>query len=309
MPDDFFADPGSEPPATVLDPSRSQRFVMLNGICKFGNGTDGFRGFGTGRTFPVTINGKHQLWVAAIGTIIEGFGKFRDYNSGTYNYCGSLSVEHGFVGSLMIRVMDPNGRLQISDGLSTIEHQPDPEAGITYIVLRGEAAPTDQVTPRIGPDGQPLGLIVEQGVRLLWLDCKDKGRGGLQSVTRVGQIVGQLFAKISFDPTAPGGTLLNPIPFTTWDEFTFFDRNGQTVGGFVADLIEGRVFNISVGGEKAIRFGGIGSLLDGTGTFSGIEGLMTDNSVVIFTPHVSASVYILRISDPDGRFSSALDEC
>ena len=36
---------------------------------------------------------------------------------------------------------------------------------------------------------------------------------------------------------------------------------------------------------------------------------MTDNSVVIFTPHVSASVYILRISDPDGRFSSALDEC
>jgi hypothetical protein len=29
---------------------------------------------------------------------------------------------------------------------------------------------------------------------------------------------------------------------------------------------------------------------------------MTDNSVVVFTPHVSASVYVLRIHDPHGKF-------
>jgi hypothetical protein len=38
-----------------------------------------------------------------------------------------------------------------------------------------------------------------------------------------------------------------------------------------------------------------------------MEGLMTDNSVVIFTPHVSASLYVLRVHDPDGRFRSAVN--
>jgi hypothetical protein len=34
----------------------------------------------------------------------------------------------------------------------------------------------------------------------------------------------------------------------------------------------------------------------------GTEGLMTDNSVVSFTPHVSASVYVIRVNDPEGRY-------
>src|SRR5205085_7544399 len=49
-PDDFVASPGREPPPTALDPSRSQRFVMLDGVCTFGGGKDGFRGFGAGKT-------------------------------------------------------------------------------------------------------------------------------------------------------------------------------------------------------------------------------------------------------------------
>jgi hypothetical protein len=46
IPDDYLAQPGSEIPPTALDASRSQRFVMVDGICRFGNGADGFRGFG-----------------------------------------------------------------------------------------------------------------------------------------------------------------------------------------------------------------------------------------------------------------------
>lgn len=309
MPDDFVAAPGHEPPPTVLDPSRSQRFVMLDSLCTFGEGKDGFRGFGTGQTFPATIDGRRQLLAVAIGSVLEGHGRFKDHDAGTYVYCGSLSPQRGFTGNVLLRMMDSQGTLRAAGSLPALESRPNPEPGITYIIFRGEAVPSDAVTPRIGPDGQLQGLNVEQGLRLLYLDFKSRGRNGLQCVDRVGQIVGRILARVNFNPTAPGGTSLNPIPFTTFDEFTFFNREGKIVGGFTGDSSEGRVFNIMVGGQKGIRFGGTGRLLTGTGPFKGIEGLLTDNSVVIFTPHVSASVYVLRIHDPDGRFRTAINEC
>ena len=57
---------------------------MLDGTCTFGNGEDGFCGFGTGQTMPITVNGQSQLRAMAVGTIIEGFGKFKDHEEGTY---------------------------------------------------------------------------------------------------------------------------------------------------------------------------------------------------------------------------------
>ena len=58
IPNDFRALPGLEPPATPLDRSRSQRFVMLDGVCRFEGGEDGFRGFGTGLTYPTMVGGR-----------------------------------------------------------------------------------------------------------------------------------------------------------------------------------------------------------------------------------------------------------
>ena len=307
IPDDFAALPGQEPPPTALDPSRSQRFVMLDSKCTFGDGADGFRGFGTGQTFPTTINGRQQLLAVAIGNVTDGFGKFRNHDAGTYVYCGRLSLRRGFIGNVLLRIMDSQGTLHTSGSLPAArESKLFPEPDITYVVFRGEAVPSDSVTPRIGADGQLQGLNVEQGLRLLHLDFKVRGRGGLQSTSRVGQVIGRILARVNFNPAAPGGTALNPIPFTTFDEFSFFDTEGRTVGGFTGDSSEGRVFNISVGGQRGIRFGGTGRILSGTGPFTGIEGLLTDNSVVIFTPHVSASIYVLRIHDPNGRFRAAV---
>lgn len=306
IPDDFVASPSLEPPPTALDQSRSQRFVMLESTCRFGDGKEGFRGFGTGQTFPVTVNGRQQLLVVAIGSVIEGFGRFKDHDAGTYVYCGSLTLE-GFTGNVLLRIMDARGTLRTFGSLPAPEVKTDPESKITYMVFRGEAVPTDKVAPRIGPNGQLQGLSVEQGLRLLDLDCGTQRHSGVQSTQRVGQLIGKILAQVSFNPTAPGGTVLDPIPFTTFDEFTFFDREGRTIGGFTGDSSEGRVFNILVGGQKGIRFGGTGRILSGTGPFEGMDGLLTDNSVVIFTPHVSASVYVLRINDPDGRFRSAVN--
>ena len=53
---------------------------------------------------------------------------------------------------------------------------------------------------------------------------------------------------------------------------------------------------------RALRFGGFGPIKKGTGWFQGIEGLMSDNSVVGIAPHALATLYVLRIHDPDGRY-------
>jgi hypothetical protein len=307
-PDDFVSSPDREPPPTALDPSRSQRFIMLDGLCTFGSGDkDGFRGFGAGVTFPITNNGRTQLLAATVGTILEGFGAFKNHDQGTYLHCGSLSPEEGFTGNMLLRVMDSQGTLRSTGSLHTLKAQTFPEADITYVLFRGQAVPDDPVRQRFGPDGQFIGLTVVQGLRLISLNSDASGNTGPRSVTRMGQTVGKITAHVNFNPFDPGGTNLNPIPFTTFDELNFFDEQGRDLGGFTADSSEGRVFNVQVAGQKGIRFGGVGQILRGTGPFQAINGLMTDNSVVIFQPHVSASLYVLRIHDPDGRFRSGIN--
>ncbi|HEX4963479.1 MAG TPA: hypothetical protein VF173_21805 [Thermoanaerobaculia bacterium] len=305
-PDDFVATPDREPPPTPLDPSRSQRFVMLDGTCTFGSGEDGFRGFGAGHTVPVTVNGQPQLLATCVGTVLEGSGKFRGHEEGTYLYCGSLAPQRGFQGNLLLRLVDRQETFRADAPLPSLEPRRDPEPGITYLMFRGQAVPSDPVTPQMGPGGRPTGLTVVQGLRLLDLDCKARGRGGVQSTARVGAPIGSITAHVNFNPAAPGGTALDPIPFTTYDELVFFDKEGKKIGGFTGDSSEGRVFNTQLSGLPGIRFGGVGQALSGTGPFEGINGLMTDNSLVVFNPHVSASIYLLRVEDPHGRFRAAI---
>jgi hypothetical protein len=302
MPDDFTATADREPPPTVLVPSKSQRFVMLDGLCTFGDGQDGFRGFGCGRTLPTIVNGRSELLVTAVGAIIEGFGKFKDHDEGTYVYCGTLAPERGFTGNVLLRVVDVEETIRTENALPAIEAIPHPDPETVYLLFRGQAIPADPVTPRLAPDGRPAGLTVDQSVRLLTLDFKAGGRRGLQSTDRIGPLTGKITAHVTFDPSSPGGAVSNPIPFTSYDEFVFFDRQGSTIGAVTATSTEGRVFHTQIGGRQGLRFGGVGSILSGTGSFENITGLMTDNSVVLFTPHVSASVYVLRINDPQRRF-------
>jgi len=116
------------------------------------------------------------------------------------------------------------------------------------------------------------------------------------------QGIGEITATVGFNPAAPGGGNLDPIPFTTSDQFVFFDRDRNQIATMQGTSDEGRVFNTRIGGAQAIRFGGVGGIQGGSGSFASIQGLMTDNSVVVFDPHVSASVYLIRVWDPEGRF-------
>lgn len=300
-PDDFEALPDCEPPPTRLEPGRRQRFVMLNSDCTLGDEGDGFCGFGTGTTFPFR-DGK--LLAAAVGNVMEGRGRFEGL-VGTYTYCGTLSSYEGFRGSLMLRVMDPQGVIQTAGTLPSIDGESWPERGVTYFMFRGQARETDKVTPLPGAGGPPVGLNVAQQLRLFETDAASRSRGGLRSNSHIGQVIGEIDAQIIFNPAAPGGDALDPIPYTAFDEYKFTDSHRRSVGSLFIDEGEGRTFNLQVTGapgQPAIRFGGFGPILRGTGSFEGIEGLMTDNSVVSFMPHVSASVYVIRVNDPKGKY-------
>jgi hypothetical protein len=308
VPHDFEWRPGGpEPPPTRFDPSQSQRFVMLDGVCEFGRAGDGFHGYGSGLTYPIPGSETSKVHVASIGTIISGFGKFSQHE-GTYVYCGTLSVDQGFSGSLLIRVMDPAGELRTDGSLPELEPWAFPEEGISYLLLRGQKRDKYEKTAySFGPDGQVNGLDVSQQVRLFHVDCTAGRHRGIRTTYEIGSVIGAMTAKIRFNLFNPGapGTNEAPIPFASYNNYTFFDREGRAIGGFDADGSEGRTFTMTLTGapgQQALRFGGVGPLLKGTGVFRGIRGLMTDNSVVGVFPHALATSYILRVLDPEGKY-------
>ena len=306
IPQDFAALPGKEPPPVALDLSRSQRFVMLDGRCTFEDSDDGFVGFGTGATYPVTINGQQHLLAGAVGNIMEGSGRFRGHE-GTYVYCGKIS-QHGFIGSCLLRVMDHPGTLRTDSGLHGFSTAIPPEAGITYMVFRGQKRDRNQKTEYImGAGGEISGLLVHQQLRAVEVDCGRSARSDVRCSAQIGPVIGSMTARITFNLLNPGapGTGSSPIPFKSYNTYTFFDRSGEEVGTIEADGGEGRTFNLTLEGapgQRALRFGGFGPIVKGTGYFSGIQGLMTDNSVVGIAPHALATFYVLRINDPEGRF-------
>ena len=306
IPEDFVAAPGIDPPATALNSSGSQRFVMRDGIFTFGGGSDGFKGFGTGRTYWVQANGRQQLLVAAVGEVIDGFGKFKNL-AGSYVLTGEVT-QGRFHGNVQCRVIDEQGQIRTSSALSSITQPVDRPAGLTYIQVRGQKRDEDVETSYIfGPNGMPQGFKLWQELRLVQLESLTNSRNGLRSSERIGQVVGRMTSQVFLNILNPGapGTSLAPIGFSSYNQFFFVDDRGDTVGSFVAEDGEGRTFNVKLKGapgQAALRFGAFQTLTNGTGCFTGIQGLLTDNSVVGVAPHATSTLYVMCICDPDGKF-------
>jgi len=306
IPDDFVAAPGIDPPATALDSSRSQRFVMRDGIFTFGDGSDGFSGFGTGRTYPVQAGGRQQLMVAAVGEVIDGYGKFKNL-AGSYVLTGEVT-QGRFHGNVQCRVVDEQGQIRTSSGLSSIKQSVDRPAGLTYIQVRGQKRDENVETSYIfGPNGMPQGFKLWQELRLVQLESLATGRNGLRSSERIGQVVGRMTSQVFLNILNPGapGTSLAPIGFSSYNQFFFVDDRGNTVGSFVAEDGEGRTFNVKLRGapgQAALRFGAFQTITNGTECFTGIQGLLTDNSIVGVAPHATSTLYVMCICDPEGKF-------
>src|ERR1051326_4680824 len=308
IPFNFAAVPGASLPATALDRSRSQRFVIQEGTFRFGNGHDGFRSFGTGRTFPKDVGGQPQLVAAAIGNITEGFGRFAGLE-GNYIVAGQVRDDGAIVGDILARMVDPAAVLRARDPIPPIQRTADPEPGITYFTVRSQKSGPDMLTTySFGQDGQPRGVNVPQQLRYARINFTAQGSEGFQSEIEIGDVIGD---EIGFVYTSPGGsgTADAPITFQGVGYYRLTDPEGRMVGAFTAQFLEGRNFAMSLAGapgQQAFRFGFFGPLLSGTGCFDGVEGMLLGSTGVGISPHVLSNLYILRLQDPDGRFRAAL---
>src|SRR5207237_9266969 len=121
------------PPTTILNPFASQRFTMLNGQLTFQDARQsGFRAFGAGRTFPVTEGGENRLRIGAVIEILEGLGEFEGL-TGAFVINGYIQPPMKLALNLMVRVMDPKGKLSARGPLAPLREVPDPDPDATFM--------------------------------------------------------------------------------------------------------------------------------------------------------------------------------
>jgi hypothetical protein len=306
-PDDFEAAPGKEPPPTPVDPTRSQRFVMLDGIMVYRDkDKSGFHAFGAGRTFPIMTPLGAQLGLGSVIDVLEGFGKLRGLH-GTNVVNGFIVPPSELTLSFMLRIADPWNRLLASDDVSAIRQIAHPSPTTVVMLFLGEPDPNETVRLRYSPDGTILGSEVVERLRLVRVEYDTNTRRGIRSITREGPVVGRLRGTLLFNPLDPHP--VSPI-YTTEGVLEFHDSCGRTVGMIQANIDEGRAFRTELPGAPGpvFRFGGFGVLGQGSGALAGATGMMSLNAAISVFPRTLSNMYALRVNDPDGRFGAALAE-
>jgi hypothetical protein len=303
IPDDFVAVSGVLPPPTELDIRRSQRFAMYDGRFRFNDAwRSGFRGFGAGRTFPQTVDGNPQLWLGAVVEIVEGFGALKGLQ-GNAVVNGFITPPSDLALSIVVRVVDPRGRLQMRSLASALHPVPIPDPTATFLAFLGEADPCRPITLNVTPEGRVLGARVYERLRFVRLFFDSGGSNGLRAGGLDGSIAGSLSFDLKFDSQDPR----IPTPFQTKNAtFTFFDRHGTTLGTVDADVVEGRGFQTALLGapQPVIRVVGFGPIRNGSGHFHHISGMLSVNGCISIPARAPSILYVLRIADPTGRFRS-----
>ena len=304
IPDDYVATPDRLPPPTELDPSRSQRFAMYSGHFQWNdNQASGFRGFGAGRTFPSMVNGKPQLRIGAVVDILEGFGALQGLQ-GNAIVNGFIQPPYDLALSVTVRIADGGLRLRAQSLPATVKPIPSPDPDTTFLVFLGEPDPGNPIVLNMAGDGHVLGAKVRELLRLVSIRFDVNGASGMRSAIAEGPIVGALQFDLQFDSAYQGV----PTPFQTTNAiFSFRDPGGARIGTLNTDVVEGRGFAMSFppAPPPVVRVAGFGPFLSGTGQFSGVSGMLSLNGIISISARTPSILYLLRISDPEKRFSGA----
>ena len=140
IPDDFVATPDRLPPATPLDPTRSQRFAMYNGKFQWlDRDQSAFHGFGAGRTFPAIINGAPRLYIGAVVEILQGYGKLQGLQ-GNAVVNGFITPPYDVALNILVRVVDSTARLK-AIFLPPLRASGEADPNDTFLVFVGEPDP------------------------------------------------------------------------------------------------------------------------------------------------------------------------
>lgn len=301
-PPDLSWAPGREPPIRIFDPWRPQSFALLDVAARFGSGDDGFRGYGTGRTYPISVGGRPVLLAAAVGNVETGYGRLGGLEA-TFVLNGHFH-ELGFEGSLTCRVVDPEMQLAAGDDPSPVEQTSEVSPLSTFVVLRGQKADPSVRTEYGPPPGQGLvSLVTPAQMRAVEFGTTAEEGGGPRSRMQVGEVVANLLADVSLDILAPPGTSERPNGFTTHNTYTFAGGDADSANAIEARVELGRSFALSFPGlpdQPAMRYGGVGPVVGSRGRLSGAVGLLSVNSAIGVAPHALSMLNILQIVDPEG---------
>lgn len=303
----YVACRGHEPAAIPLDPASSQRFVIEEMTFRFASG-DGFRCFGSGRTFPMA---GARLVTGGIADIVEGSGCFRG-RLGNVTLAGEIAPDGGFSGHVMVRVLDPDRTLREAAALPPPEAQGASEPGATYLtwIARKAGGAKEENRFSLTPSGTPRGVNIPVPLSRVWADCAIT-RGFRVSDLRIGEAIGREigFGRESRPRTATMGSALTPYQFEGVSLYTFYDPEGANVGTLTANVVEGRSIQVRYPGAPAapgLRFGYFALIVGGTGCFEGVEGLLYGTAGSVFAPppapHVIANLYVARLHDSSGRW-------
>jgi hypothetical protein len=310
VPDDYVAGPGYQPARVPFNPAISQRFVMQEVRVSFGEGSDGFIGFGTGRTFPSSSNGE-KLAVAGVGDILRGVGKFHR-RTGNFVISGNL-VPGGIEGNILIRVVDPDGELRTKAKLPPIQPVAASIPGTTYLMMRSQKkGPNQRSSFSYTANGHIRGINVPLELKQLSTSFAFAGADGLMSEISIGEVIGKEVGFTATDPAKPGpgnGSSEAPFSFQGVSRYTFFDRLGESIGGFTVNFLEGRTFLMKLPvdpKQQALRFAFYGPIIFGTGCFKGVQGTFYGASGSVFQPppgeHVIIHSYMARLDDAEGKY-------
>src|SRR5712671_1393641 len=312
-PYEYVARPDRDPPAAALDCSRSQRFTLQKAVFTFGDGSYGFRSFGAGRTFPMMVQGKPHLAAAAVGVFTGTFGKLKECE-GNFTLCGRLLPQGGFLGHVMVRILDPSGALRTLSDFPPADAGLDPERETTYLtwIAQKGKTPDQENSVSLSPDGAVRGLNIPVALKRVQVDFMSSGAQGITALNlTTGEVIGREigFGREASQRTKKNGTALTPFQFEGVSRYTFFDTEGRSVGGFTSNVLEGRSIQVKLPRapeEPALRFGYFGPMIQGFGCFRGAKGFLYGAAGSVFAPppsdHVISNMYVARISDPEGRF-------
>lgn len=311
VPWDHYVLPEASPPPTALDPTRTQRFAIQEARFSFGDGGDGFRSFGSGRTLPSWVDGEPRLTAAGLGTFTGGFGRLDGFE-GNYTLCGELSVERGFEGHVMVRILDPGGVLRAAGPLHEPAPVPDPSPDVTYltwIARKGHGEEWENFFS-FDPAGQPRGVNIPVELRRVEADLADVAGSLAFQELRTGGVVGKEigFGREVRPRTGRNGNARTPFQFEGVSEYHFYDPEGRVVGALTANFLEGRSIQVELPGapdQPALRFGYYGAIVGGEGCFAGAQGTIYGTAGSVFAPppfeHVITNLYVARLHDPRGR--------
>jgi hypothetical protein len=312
VPEEFVARPDRDPPATPLDLTKSQRFTIQDSAFSFGSRGDGFRVFGAGRTFPMWNGTRGTLWAAAVANIQEGFGAFRSC-SGNLTICGDLTAERGFVGHMIVRVLDPEGSLRVDSEAPPPQRGHRADADTTYLTWIGQKAAEggQDNSVSLSPTGEPRGFNIPADLKRVWVGLAEAGDSIRARDLRTGDVIGLEvgFGREPLPRTSLSGTALLPNRFEGVAKYTLYGPARCVLGTFTTNVLEGRSFSVTLPAapeEPGLRFGFFAPVVDGTGCFDGVRGMLYGAAGSVLAPppfeHLISNLYVLRLMDPEGRF-------